>query len=334
MNTSQKTNALLAAALLTLLVACKDEVANPNNFTVAMTTSNLKRLEPGQGYYQLWISFPEKNSRALGKPGHDDGNFVSFGTFNVSADGAKLECLCGSVKTFEPAKEVNINLAVDAIVTIELDGEPNDQPGSRLLGGVFTGSDRVANAQLSAGAEDIFDFNYSTTSAEFMLATPTTAEANDFRNGIWWIKSGSATIAGIQNLPALADSARWRYEGWVINKTAANPIAYSTGRFRTVAGADHDFAGATAGPGNGFAFPGQDFVRAANNIPGPLQLDIGNFEARLTLEPEPDNSPLPFTLTALSTPVIGPNLDNPNQTVAMQNRVLDTFPAATITINR
>lgn len=331
------------ALVLAALAACKDDVTSSNNFTVAMTVSNLKRLEAGQGYYQLWISFPEQRG-ALAKAGHGDGAYVSFGTFNVSADGARLECLCGSPKVFEPAKDVNIALAVDAIVTLEPEGEPDDRPGSRLIGGAFTGSDRLATAQLHAADEHVFDFDYSAASAVFMLATPTTAEANDFKNGIWWMNAGGSTVAGINNLPTLADTARWRYEGWVINHSAATPIAYSTGRFRAIAGADFDFAGITAGAdgndsnadgrGDGLPFPGQDFVRAANGIPAPLLLDNGNFEARLTLEPEPDNSPQPFALTILSTPIIGPNVSDPDQTIAMSNRVAVSFPQAVVTINR
>jgi hypothetical protein len=245
---------------------------------------------------------------------------------------------------FEPAKEVDINLAVDAIVTIELEGEPDDELGSRLMGGAFTGSDRVATAQMTAAAEDVFDFDHSAATAVFTLTTPTTAETNDFKNGIWWINSGGSVVGGIQNLPAFPDSARWRYEGWVIDKSGVTPVAYSTGRFRSTEGADYDLAGATAGAdgndsnsdgrGDGLAFPGQDFILPASGIPAPLLLDNGSFEARITLEPEPDNSPLPFALTILATSVIGPNLNDPNQTVAMENRVLSTFPRATITINR
>ncbi|MGH7491004.1 MAG: hypothetical protein ACREOO_01280 [bacterium] len=341
--TSQKSLCAATALLMAMLAACKDEPTGPGSFTVSMTVSNLKRLEPGQGYYQLWISFPEEE-RALAKPNHGDGAYISFGTFNVSADGSKLECLCGSPKIFEPAHQVDINLATDAIVTIELEGEPDDKPGARLIGGDFTGNDQMATAQMTHAAEDVFDFDYAAAAAVFMLTTPTTAETNDFKNGIWWINSSGSTVAGIQNLLAFADSARWRYEGWVIDKSGVTPVPYSTGRFLSIEGRDHDLAGATAGAdgidnngdgrGDGFAFPGQDFVRPANGVPAPLLLDNGNFETRITLEPEPDNSSSPSALTILATPVIGPNLNNPDQAVAMENRVLSTFPKATITINR
>lgn len=343
MNTPpQKCFFVFTTVLLAMLAACKDEPTGPGNFTVSMSVSNLKRLEEGQGYYQLWLSFPEAGQ--LAKPGHGDGAYVSFGTFNVSADGTKLECLCGSPKIFEPAKSVDINLATDALVTIELPGDPDDKPGTRLLGGIFAGTDRKATAQLTAASEDVLDFDYATAAAVFTLEAPTTADPNDFTSGIWWMQATGSTTAGIQNFPAFSDSARWRYEGWVIDHSGASPAAYSAGRFRSVTGADHDLAGATAGPdgddingdgrGDGFAFPGQDFVQPADGIPAPLQLDNGYFEARLTLEPEPDNSPLPFALTLLATPVIKPNGNDPNQTVTMQNQVSSTFPKAAVTLDR
>src|SRR5262245_22269559 len=80
---SHRLLSVTTALLLIMLSACKDEPTGPGNFTVSMTVSNLKRLEDGQGYYQLWLSFPEEK-RALAKPGHGDGAYVSFGTFNVS----------------------------------------------------------------------------------------------------------------------------------------------------------------------------------------------------------------------------------------------------------
>jgi len=139
---------ILAAMLLALLAACKDNPTGSNDFTVTVSVANLPRLAEGQGYYRLWISFPEKTQ--LAKPGHGDEDYVSFGAFNVSTDGKKLECLCGNPKVFEPAQEVDINLAADALITIETEGDLSEEPGARLVGGVFTGNDRTATAQLEA----------------------------------------------------------------------------------------------------------------------------------------------------------------------------------------
>ena len=135
------------AAALLVFVACKDDPTAPENFTVTLSALNLQRLPAGQGHYELWISFPEdRANRALGKPAHGDEAYISFGKFNLSADNTQLLNLNGQAMTFAPAKDVNINLAVDALVTLELEADNNDEPGSRLLGGEFTGSDATANA--------------------------------------------------------------------------------------------------------------------------------------------------------------------------------------------
>ncbi len=333
---------LQSAAALLLFAACKDDPAGPENFTVSLSALNLQQLPPGQGHYELWISFPDNAANhALAKPGHGDEAFISFGKFNLSANNAQLLSLSGQAMTFTPAKNVDINLAVDALVTIEVEGDNNDEPSSRLLGGEFTGSDRQANAFLSAGAEDAFDYDYRAATASYILITPTTNDSTDFKHGLWWITRGSTISAGLDKLPALADTSGWRYEGWIMNR--ANAATYSTGKFLSAITADFDRAGATAGPegidqngdgrGDGFSFPGQDFIRANNNIPALLVLDDGNFEARITLEPEPDNASTPFFLSLFTDDFIGPSLPSAHTPQAMNNRA-NSWPSATVSIQR
>lgn len=329
------------AALLLFVSACKDDPTSPEHFTVSLSALNLTRLESGQGHYELWISFPEGHSSNLAKRNHGDEAYVSFGKFNLSADNTQLLSLAGQAMSFTPHHEVDINLALDAIVTIELEGDQDDELGSRILAGGFSGSDREANAYLSTGAEDAFDYDYRAATAAYVLTTPTTNDSTDFRSGIWWIKSSSSISAGIDKLPVLADTSGWRYEGWLIDR--ANSRAYSTGKFLSSAAADADRAGTTAGAdgvdqdgdgrGDGFAFPGQDFIQSSNGVPAFLQLDNGSFEARLTLEPEPDNSSAPFFLTLLTDVTIGPSLSRNHSPQSMDNRA-SAFPSATVTIKR
>ena len=60
-------------------------------------------------------------------------------------------------------------------------------------------------------------------------------------------------------------------------------------------------AGPAGGPdGDGPPFPGQDFV----NPP----MDLIGGAAVISVEPEPDDSPAPFVLKPLLTPVISPDL--------------------------
>lgn len=331
-----------AALMLLIFAACKDEPTGPENFAVSLSTLNLQRLESGQGHYELWISFPEdRANKPLAKPAHGDEAFVSFGKFNLSSNNEQIVSLNGRPMTFEPSRKIDINLAVDAIVTVELEGDDDDEPGSRLLSGEFRGSDREANALMSTGAADAFDYDYRAATASYVLITPTTDDSTDFKSGIWWITRAAAISAGLDKLPALADTARWRYEGWIFDKAAAT--AYSTGKFRSASGADADFAGATAGSdgvdqnndgrGDGFAFPGQDFVRANGGVPAIAALDNGNFAAFITLEPQPDNHAGPFFLTLLADGTVGPNLASRHDPQNMENRVV-AFPSATAKITR
>ncbi len=332
---------VVSANLLGLiLIGCSDPSGPENSFNVTLTASNFEHLEPGQGHYELWISFPveEETGAKLGKAFHEDEEFVSFGKFNVSSAGQILS-LNDQPMTFSTDGNVDINLAVDAIITIEVgDGSDSDgnEPGSRIIGGVFTGTDDRATVTLTTSNEDAFDFDYSTASASYILDTPTTSLASDFNSGLWWVTPGAppGVSAGITNLAALTDTSGWIYEGWIVDNSAFTTLYYSTGKFLSAGNTDADLAGASAGTDSaGYLFPGQDFIQAVNNLPATPQLDNGNFEVRITLEPEPDNSPLPFQLPIFSDPLIGPNVQDANTVLTMENRA-QSFPTATVTILR
>lgn len=81
------------------------------------------------------------------------------------------------------------------------------------------------------------------------------------------------------------------YEGWVV--VDGQPV--STGRFSQADRADADGPGAAAGPLGAPPFPGQDFVSPVHGLSGGA--------AVISVEPEPDNSPAPFSLMSLSGPI-------------------------------
>ncbi len=318
---------VIALAAMILMSNCKDNPTTNENFTVTASVTNLKSLASGEGHYELWISFPEEN-HALRKPGHGDQAYVSFGKFNVNANGQLVDLSGNAKSSFTPGTnaQIDINLAVDALITVELSGDSNGDPGSRMLGGLFFGTDRQATAILKADGEDAFDFDYSRSAGSYILATPSTADTTDVNHGIWWMTANNG--AGLNNLPTLTDTSGWRYEGWVVDQSGAQPVFYSTGKFLNAAGPDTDGPGATAGSSAGFAFPGQDFIQAASGVPLLPALDNGNFAARITLEPSPDNSAQPFQFVILN--------DDKIETAGgtMANRVSANFPAATIMISR
>ena len=88
--------------------------------------------------------------------------------------------------------------------------------------------------------------------------------------------------------PRQPHNGRGVYEGWVVGPDG--PV--STGRFTDGHLMDEDGSGPTAGgAGTGPDDPGQDFL----NPP----VDIIGFVTAISVEPEPDDSPMPFALKPL-----------------------------------
>lgn len=159
--------------------------------------------------------------------------------------------------------------------------EPSD---THILAGPFEGG--VAQLTMEHGAALGTDF--LAADGGFILETPTTAGiAEDYDQGIWFLDPAAGPGAGLQ-LPVLP--AGWRYEGWVVGDDG--PI--STGTFVDPAMADRDGAGPSAGPDGAPPFPGQDFIDPAMKIPGTTVV--------LSVEPDPDDSPMPFFIKPLAGP--------------------------------
>ena len=119
-----------------------------------------------------------------------------------------------------------------------------------------------------------------------MNTSPSTSGVgDDYDQGIWWLMMTPGGPAASLDLPALPPG--WVYEGWV----AGPGGAISTGRFASLDAADDDGAGLGAGPDGFPPFPGQDFIDPALILPG--------MAAVISVEPQPDNSPAPFTLKPL-----------------------------------
>ena len=165
-----------------------------------------------------------------------------------------------------------------------------DEPGpsdTHILAGPFV--DGVAQLTMEHGAA--LGTNFLESDGGFILETPTTAAiADDYDQGIWFLEPAAGPGAGLR-LPELP--AGWRYEGWVVGDNG--PV--STGTFVDPAMADRDGAGPAAGPDAAPPFPGQDFINPAMSLVGSTVV--------LSVEPDPDDSPLPFFIK----PLAGPALD-------------------------
>jgi hypothetical protein len=250
---------MVMAALLAAGCSDDDNPAGPSGGGLTLALNGVESLGPGF-VYEGWILV--------------NGSPVSTGTFTVDGGGGL------SQSSFD-VDEGQLAAATKFILTVEPSPDPDPAPAAtKYLAGDFAGS----TATLSVADGATLGNDFSAASGGFILQTPSTAAvAGDYASGIWWLDpSGPAPTLVLPALPA-----GWLYEGWVVGPDG--PV--STGRFAQATGADSDGAGPTAGPDGTPPFPGQDFIN-------PLVSLVGD-QAVITVEPEPDDSPGPFTLKPL-----------------------------------
>ena len=252
---------LMLALLVT--VACGDDdgptAPTPPSGNLQLSFNGLESL--GAGFvYEGWLLV--------------DGNPVSTGTFSIDAGGS----LSTSMFSVDQAA---LQAATKFILTIEPSPDSNPMPAAtKYLAGDFVGN----SASLSVADAATLGNDFRSASGGFILATPSTnAVADDYAFGIWWLDPAGPGASLM--LPALP--AGWMYEGWVVGPDG--PV--TTGRFIQATGADSDGGGPGAGPDATPAFPGQEFITPPVSLIGAT--------AVISIEPEPDDSPGPFTLKPL-----------------------------------
>lgn len=195
-----------------------------------------------------------------------------------------------------------------SLFVLTIEPKFNDDPApapTHIVAGDFGGFVADLGVQHPAALGTFF----GEAAGAYMLAAPSEPSA-PYNNGIWFLDPAAGPAPSL-NLPKLPTG--WAYEGWVV--TENGPI--STGRFTDVMGEDSDGAGPAAGPQAGPPFPGQDFVSPA--------LDLIGATVVISVEPEPDNSPAPFTLKPLVDTVEDPG--GPGVLQGMRNQAEDTNPA-------
>lgn len=253
--------AIIAIGILTASCDDDDTVSKTANLTL-----NLSGLEAlGNDFvYEGWIIV--------------NGAPISTGTFtsvtfpqSFSVDVDNLANATKFVLSIEPA--------------VDSDPAPAD---TKILAGDFSGD--TANVSSNGIVAD-----FSTSSGKYILATPTNGSDNDELSGVWFLDLSSGTPAVGLDLPVLPNG--WKYEGWsVINGT---PV--SSGTFTDVDDFD-DNATTTlfkGDLGDGPAFPGEDYLQ---NAPSVLTFptNLRGATIVISVEPNPDNSPAPFTLKPLA----------------------------------
>ena len=234
---------------------------------------------------------------------------VTTGRFTIDDAGAL------DPASFELAADV-VDAATMFVLTIEPATGDDPAPADThvLAGPIASGSAMLTIGHMAALGDD-----FSSAEGTFILATPSSAAADDDNQGIWFLTPGDPMTAGF-TLPTLP--AGWVYEGWIVDTSGAAPVPTSTGRFTDVAAADDDAGGPAAGPDATPSFPGQDFIDPATD------LSDGHM-AVLSIEPDPDDSPAPFQLKPLGLP-IGTDV-GPGNPYTMNNIIGDNGISGTAT---
>ncbi|NJN81879.1 MAG: anti-sigma factor [Caldilineaceae bacterium] len=227
-----------------------------------------------------------------------DGAPVSTGLFDVDAD--------GMLSSHDFSVDVDPATATAFVLTIEPSPDADPAPSAvHLLGGDIVDG----MAELSVAHPAALGADFSAIDSSYILGIGALASVtadNSYRNGIWFDKL---------NLPALP--AGWLYEGWVVGPDG--PI--TTGRFADPNAMDLDGSGpAAGGPGTGPGFPGQDYLTPA------IDLTTG-YAAVISIEPEPDNSPMPFLLKPLVDSTIDDVGDHGSQPLESN---LGSLPTGTV----
>lgn len=238
-----------------------------------------------------------------------DGAPVSTGKFNVDASGAvvDLDGIAIADARFDVRRDLTV--ATQFVLTIETAGDVDITPAdSHLLAGTLDGDTAVLTVD---GGTEAFPSDFSDAAGTFGLATPTDGmgdPANE-RSGVWFVDFESLPNPSL-TLPTLPTG--WVYEGWVV--IGSSPI--STGRFLAVDMAD-DLA-PHSGPMGGPPAPGEDLL--VNPPAGEaFPVDLRSATIVVSVEPEPDDGPAPFTLK----PLVG---QVPNDAEDHQNYMLETQP--------
>jgi len=289
---------LYGLLIIGLSAACDKEDDNANNSSSQSQLSlNLQGLEDlGSDFrYEGWIIV--------------DGAPVSAGLFDVDADG-QLSQSSFSINTDD------LNAASSYVLTIEPSPDPDPAPSAvHILAGDFNNS----TASLSTAHAAAIGTNFSSAAGQYILATPTDGGmSSDELSGLWWLDP-SAGPGPALNLPALPEG--WTYEGWVVIEGQV----LSTGRFKTGDEADDaaTYSGAMAGP----PFPGEDFLQnAPNGLSFPTNL--AGATAVISVEPVPDNSPLPFSLKPLVGTV--PAAPNDRELYPMNNNAMASAASGSV----
>jgi len=275
--------------------ACDDEDMAPDYASLELNIQGLQNVGPDYAY-EGWMMV--------------DGSPVTTGIFMVDDNGNL------SQSSFE-LDAAELERATTFILTIEPYPDSDPAPSDvHILAGDFSGNSAAITVDHGAA----LGTDFSTAMGSYILATPTDGGAmTNETSGVWWLDpTGSPDPSlDLPNLPA-----GWAYEGWAV--IGGMPV--STGRFTSVSGMD-DFNGYSSTVASGPPFPGEDFLMSApNGLTFPT--DLSGATVVISVEPVPDNSPLPFVLKPLVGSV--PANAEVHSLLEMMNNSSATNPMGTV----
>jgi hypothetical protein len=230
-----------------------------------------------------------------------DGRPISTGKLATGVPSTSTSMLASAVASSASAIVITIEPANDT--------DPRPSMTKVLAGPLLNG-----RAELDIAAKEAIGTDFAIASGTFILATPTDGPMTNERSGVWFLVP-PATAADMP-MPALELGPLpdgWSYEGWAV--VGGEPL--STGKFRAARGADlgAPFSASVAPPP---PFPGEDFVvNAPAGVTFPV--DLRNAEIVITVEPNPDDSPMPYRLKPLAAMVPADAMDHTSLPLANES---------------
>jgi hypothetical protein len=285
----------ISTLLLTIFFsACKeDEDSNPMK-NLNLSISGLEDLG-SDAIYEGWLIV--------------NGAPVTTGTFSVDGSG-NMSSTSFSVNASDLEDASTFVLTIEPIP--DSDPAPSDV---HVLAGDFSGN----NASLTVGHGAALGNDFATAAGKYILATPTNGADTDEKSGIWFLDLASGSPAVGLSLPTLP--AGWKYEGWTV--IDGQPVTSGTFTMVDVVDDAAPFSSTEPGP----PFPGEDYLlNAPSGLTFPTDLSGGT--AVISIEPDPDNSPLPFTLKPLVGGIAADAMDHVTYTM---DKNLGSFPTGTAT---
>jgi len=268
-------NVIPVLALIVLFVAgCDSGDVVEQEVAKVQVRLELENLPPLQdGYtYQAWARI----------------GFVTLPSerFNVAENGSFVNSSGQFIQNSFIFTE-DISDASEVFITIEDKRDSDETPSGTV---VMAGDVTASSATLSMTHPLALDASFGGQSGSYMLLNWATSASPDETSGLWFIDgSRNAPSAGL-SLPSLPDG--WTYEGWVDNGSAF----VSTGTFRDNSGHDLErlYSDTDTPP-----FPGEDFLEnAPDGVTFPLDPSGGT--VRVSIEPFPDDTVLPYGIFVLS----------------------------------